>query len=149
MKAFTLIEVLITLGMVAIIAAAGFLSLFAFRNSQDMRLAGRNISLVLREAQNRSVSQENGNFWGVRFSEPSKEIILFENSASCSFGLAVSSQVLKSHLEFRAPTSGNLDVCFEKISGYSSAASDVTITIGVVGDVNTKDITIYKNGRIE
>jgi type II secretory pathway pseudopilin PulG len=149
-RAFTLIEVLIITGTIAIIAAAGFLSLSNFRNNQDLRLAARGISLALRSAQSRSISQENGNFWGVRFSQPSKEIILFENSSSCAYGSNISSQVLKSQLEFRVPASGNLDVCFEKISGYSSAASDVTITIGVIGDVNAKkDITIYKNGRIE
>ncbi len=148
MRAFTLIEILIIIGMVAVLASASFLGLAGFRTSQDLKSATRTLVAVLRDVQSRSMSQEDDKFWGLRVSQPTKEAAVFQGS-SCAYATETSKTKLKNSLEFRVPASGNLDICFEKISGYSSAGSDVTITIGVVGDVNERTITIYKNGRIE
>ena len=149
MRGFTIIEILIVVGMVAIIAAAVFLSLSAFRAGQDLRIAGRGAIALLRDAQSRAISQEDGNFWGVRFSHDTNNMTLW-SGVTCVYGSAISSIKLKHNLEFLDPATSSKDICFDKISGYSSASGDVIIKLGVIGNVNeTRTITIYKNGRIE
>lgn len=149
MKGFTLIEILIVVGLIAIIATSGFLSLINFRSHQDLKTASRLLVSVIRDAQIRSISQEDDKFWGVRFSHDDNRVSLW-SSDSCSYGAQASFIEIKDTLDFRDPLSGNKDICFDKISGYSISPSDVTIILGIIGDEsNTKTIIIRKNGLIE
>ena len=149
MRGFTLIELVLTVALVAIIGTAGTLSLLAVRNRQDVNIDARTVVATLRDAQSRAVTGEDALFWGARFGGPSKSITLFSGS-SCASPDLKESRYLKSSLEFQDPSVGEKDVCFLKGSGFLSGGADVTITVGVVGNVNVyKTVTIYRNGRID
>ncbi len=149
MKAFTLIEILLAIGLIAVLASVGFLSLSNFRGGEDLSLASRVIISLLRDAQSRATSGEGGQFWGVRFDAGGKRMTIFSGTA-CVYENSVSVSALDSNLQFVAPASGLLDICFLKNSGYLSGAADATIKIGVQGDENqTRTIIIRQNGLIE
>src|SRR3989338_5433970 len=66
-KGFTLIEILVVLGISVILATGGFLALWNLRRHQALDLSAQKIVAVLRDAQARSIGQENGLAWGVHF----------------------------------------------------------------------------------
>lgn len=148
MRGLTLIELVLTVTLVAILGTFGVLSLLSVRNRQDVNVAARAASATLRESQSRAITREEGLFWGVRFDKAAKSITIFSGS-TCSPESFYEARYLKSNLEFQDPSAGVKDVCFMKGSGFLSGA-DVTITVGVVGNVNvSKTVTIYQNGRID
>jgi prepilin-type N-terminal cleavage/methylation domain-containing protein len=66
-RAFTLIELVI---VIAIIAASSIVTLLMFygrRNADDLAGAKEQVAAVLREAQSRSMSEDNNAPWGVHF----------------------------------------------------------------------------------
>ena len=63
MRGFTLIELVLTVALVAIIGTAGTLSLLAVRNRQDVNIAARTVVATLRDAQSRAVTGEDALFW--------------------------------------------------------------------------------------
>ncbi|PJA41746.1 hypothetical protein CO177_00785, partial [Candidatus Wolfebacteria bacterium CG_4_9_14_3_um_filter_37_9] len=66
-KAFTLIELLITIGIIAVVSTVAFLNLFSYRGNQDLDLTSREIAIILRNAQDRSISQESSSRYGIHF----------------------------------------------------------------------------------
>ncbi len=66
-KAFTLIELIISIGILAILAGVGFINIINYRHRQDITSTTQEIVEVLRNAQNRSLSQERrtGYIWHV------------------------------------------------------------------------------------
>jgi len=66
-KGFTLIELLLTLGIVVILSTIGVLSLVGYRSQQSLRAASQKFVTFARDVQQKSISQEGGLQWGVRF----------------------------------------------------------------------------------
>lgn len=66
-KGFTLIELVISMALVVILSTIGLLSLVSFRTNQSLRLASQDLVIFARDAQQKSISQEAGLQWGVRF----------------------------------------------------------------------------------
>ena len=75
-KAFTLIELIISIGILAILAGVGFINIVNYKHRQDLTSTTQEIIEVVRNAQNRSLSQEatstagTGGRWGVYFENP-------------------------------------------------------------------------------
>ncbi len=128
----------------------GFLSLVNYRARQDLNLEVRMIATALRDAGERSITQEDGKFWGVRFSFAARNYVLFSGDSLCVFGAEAKTYSLKGNLEFIDPSAGVKDVCFQKRSGFSSEAVNILVTIGLAGNPETATtITVYPNGRID
>ena len=91
-SAFTLIELLISIGILAILAGIGFINIVNYKQRQDLSFAGQEIIEVLRNAQNRSLSQEatstagTGGRWGVYFENPQRPPVPAVEVASCRHG---------------------------------------------------------------
>lgn len=148
-RGFTLIELMITIALAVILSYGGLLMLVSFRGRQDLAITSRLVVATLRDAQARSISQEEGKLWGVRFDASGRTYSIFYGS-TCSPETFVSTTNIKANLEFTDPASGVKDVCFKKVSGLSTASSPVTVTLGLAADPTTTDtLTIYQNGRIE
>ena len=149
MRGFTILEILITLGIIVIITTSGVLSLSSFRSRQDLDLAGKTIIAMLRDAQSRADTQEGGTGWGVRFQNGAADSYMLYQGPT--YTLPAQTLSLKSNLEFRDPASGaTKDVLFERLTGYPSGGANVTIIVGITGNPDaTKTITIFANGRIE
>ena len=64
---FTFIELMIVLGIIAILAGGTVLSLFAYRGAQDLVFDTEGIVGVLRLAQEHAITGEAGAYWGVCF----------------------------------------------------------------------------------
>jgi len=128
---FTLIEVLIIVAILAVIATIGSVYLFNYYSRQNLSLTVNEIIAVLREAYNGSITQENGDQWGVRFSNVAApgSIKLFRGSSFDS-GILISSLDLRAGVQFIYPVSGNsADVIFSKVTGYPNASTSIKVAL--------------------
>lgn len=154
-KGLTLIEVLITVAVIAIIAPLAISSLFNYRRLQDLDSDVRSAVAFLRDAQQRAITQEQEMPWGVHFENPSTGSDFYQLFQGDSFvaGTALTKAVLRSPVDFQAPGSGAfLDVVFSQLTGTPTSTKIVTLKLAAadcVADPNScQTITINPNGSI-
>jgi len=151
---FSLFEMLVTITILAIITSIGILNLANFKNKRNFDLEKESVVEALRNAQNRSISGENGAEWGVRFTNNASTndtVDIFSGSYSSS--TTVYHKELRSGTLLTNPSPGHyIDIVFAKRSGTPSSSatidlqrsgsSDTTIiTVGALGTITTSDQT--------
>ncbi len=135
----------------AVLAAVGSVSFFSFYAQNNLNLTVNEIIFLLRNAQNRSITQENGSNWGVHFENPSGQndfYALFQGAAYSS-GNTVLRANLRPAVQFNNPSSGaSKDIIFNPISGLPTASA--TVIISLKSDSSgAKTIIINANGQIQ
>ena len=147
---FTIIELLIVIGIVVVMAVAGFLSLYSFRGEKYLDLTSQEIINVLRDAQDRSISREEDGHWGVHFENSVGGDNFYElfKGASYADSVKYSRFSLKSGIEFNDPASGaNTDIIFQPITGWPSAPTTIKISSKNDSSKNSA-IAVSVNGLI-
>lgn len=150
-NAFTLIELLIVVGIVTVLAAVGIMNLLNYTQRQDLDFTAREIVSVLRNAQNRSVSQEDGLRWGVYFENPAAGTDFYDlfKGATYSGGTLVSRATLRSGVQFVIPATGATStIIFSPATGLPTASTTVKISL-VSNSAASSTITINANGGIQ
>lgn len=145
MKAFSLLEVLITIGVIAILSVIGTGYYRGFFKNVELDLAAKTITSDLRQARAKAMAGEDGLKWGIRFiNSASDSYDLFSTATDYASGTVRTTTFLQGTVIFTSPVeSGILDIIFEKITGTTSA---ITVTISSEG--NTKTITITSQGNV-
>ena len=156
-SAFTLIELIITIGILAILAGIGFINIVNYRQRQDLSFAGQEIIEVLRNAQNRSLSQEatstagSGGRWGVYFENPTgagNDFYDLFKGTSYAGGTVVSKSVLPSNTQFEEPANGSSStIIFSPITGLPNASATIKISL-ISSPTSSSTITVGANGNI-
>jgi prepilin-type N-terminal cleavage/methylation domain-containing protein len=150
MRGFTLIELLITIAITMAAATLGIMNLVSHRQERDLSLTTQEIATVIRNAQDRSIAQEEGSRWGVYFGNPSSGGDFYElfKGTSYAAGTIVSKSVLRSNIQFDIPASNSSStVIFSPITGLPNASTTVKISsVGVPTSSST--IIINTNGEI-
>ena len=146
-KAFTLIELLIVIGIMIVLATVSFLSLASYRQQQTIRLASQSLTTFIRDAQAKSVSQESGLQWGVRFyTQPAGRAAyyLFTDPTT-----PLNTVALPGGVEYD-PAMGALpkDVVFSRITGLPSPPTTIILRLTNQTAV-TRTITINAQGTIQ
>jgi len=139
-KAYTLIELLIVIGVLAILTGLASLSLVSFGKASDTETSKTIISGALQEARANSMADVDDKIWGLHFE--SERVIIFADSGS---GYNPSSptnsvRLIASHntiawqlnggganLEFAKRTGGTANYGEITITGQSSAVKSITI----------------------
>ena len=145
---FTLIELVLTLGILSILAGIG---IFSYANSYRVNLlnnSAEELAFLARLAQQESISQKGNNAWGIRF----------DNTDSGSPFAAVFSGTyapanvkeyysFPTQLQLSSPSAGNsVTVTFAKLTGLPDAAT--SIVFGARGPSLTKTLTINEAGGV-
>lgn len=145
---FTLIELIVVIGITAIIAVVGFLNIYGFKSVSELDLTAREIISVLRNAQDRSIGQEDSVQWGVYFENAASDsgFYVLYKGATTTF---VSKKNLRPNIQFLDPSIGNSkDIPFNKLSGLP--ASSITIVVALKNDLlATTTIIVNSNGQIQ
>jgi prepilin-type N-terminal cleavage/methylation domain-containing protein len=144
---FTLLELLLVVGIIGILSTSIVLNGLGYRNRQALDLAAQQMAASIRDAQNRSVSQQDGLAWGVYFNNVSSTdsyTVFSGGSYSASENRFVTS--LDSPVEFTIPSAGTTSsIVFAQVSGLPSTSTSVTITNGSASTT----ITISANGQVQ
>lgn len=136
---FTLIELLITVAILTAMAAVGGINLFGYYSRQNLELTAEEISALIRDAQNRTLVQQDGNAdgqgdqWGVHFENrisASDLAQLFCCGSSYASGTVVSANNLRMGIQLTDPNEGNSkDIIFSKLTGYPNASTSIEIAL--------------------
>ena len=155
-KGFTIVELVLVMGIVVILAVIGTLSLRNFRDFQELDSGVRELVVHLRDAQQRAITQEDASPWGIFFMD-SAEGDYYDLFKGVSYVSAIEHVALESFLEFVSPLETTI-VRFERISGKSvdGDGTPVRVTIGIkrkgancVSDPSRcKNVVIEENGVI-
>lgn len=140
-KGFTIVEILLSLSIIAIVLAisAPVYSQFLIRN--DLSLAGEAVLGSLRRAYNLSISGYQDDSWGVNIDNGG--VILFRGT---DFSGRDTSFDETQDFAPNMTVSGLQQTIFTKLSGLPT--SNGTITITNTGG-NSRDITINEEGTVQ
>lgn len=130
-KAFTLIELLIVIGLIVAIIAVALPNLFGRRNTEDLANTATQIATLVRQAQSDAMAQEGGLSWGIHFQNgpgtPSYSLFSSSSSAYNASG-TMGYYRLPSTVGYLAsilPVGSSSTVIFSQITGTASASTSV------------------------
>lgn len=160
---FTLAELMIVIGVMAIVASLGAAALYSgHRDQATLNNQAQIITQYLNNASAEARSQDGGYQWWLRFDNPtggSNDVMSLcygtsytASSTSCAaegVGAAESQRyALNNNVQFTDPASGaSKNIVFAKATGLPTAA--VSVVIALVNGSGSKTITINTNGRID
>jgi len=148
-KAFTLMEVLIVIGVTAVIAGIGISSYVSQQRAKLLDNTAQEIVGYLRYAQQKSIAQEQGEQWGVHFDNPSSGSDFYALYTGTTYSSPEETRYLSSGIEYESPTAGNsIDVSFNKLTGISATSTTQSITIKSTVTNSTTTISISGQGLI-
>jgi type II secretory pathway pseudopilin PulG len=131
--AFSLIEVMVVLGVMIILSVVAFTSLVGKRSTADLNNTTEQIAALLRESQSHAQAQDQGTVWGVHFASVSSTspafFALFKGSWSAA-NLVGGEYPLPPELSFATsavPAAGTLDVIFSQLTGLPNASATITL----------------------
>lgn len=150
LKGFTFIEVVIVVALVVIISATALISLSGYRTSQNLKLAANEIFSVIKDVQNRSITQQDGKQWGLRFTNATSGTQSYETFSGASYATSAVDRLysLARNVKFGEPgPSSTVDVVFSAISGKLSANKIISLISGRQ-DGLVSDVILRKDGPI-
>lgn len=139
-RGFTLIELVITITIMAIVGLVVFLNLSGGKNQNDLNDTTNNVIAVLRQAQSKAVSQDQDAAWGIHFSNvtgTAPYYSLFSGSFYAS-GTVTARYPLPPTVAYNTatlPVGSSINVIFSPISGVASA-SDIGLSLSTNPSVN-------------
>lgn len=146
-NAFTLVELLIVVGIVAIIATLAYANFSGFKNKRNFELDVEKIVEGIRNAQNNSIVQERGAGWGIVFTSASSSSFfeIKQNSSSS----ASSGKTVMSGGSFVSPLIGQtLSIQFTPRTGKPLDNMAHTVVFKSRTSVDVYVITVSAQGMI-
>ena len=137
-RGFTLIELLITIAILTAVSVAGFIGLSKYKGGQNVDLSMEELTSVIRDVQKRSITEQDGKQWGIRFSNASSSYEIWSGTSYAS-GTVDRLYSLGRNVYFGNPSTSTLDTIFSVISGKLSEARVISLVNprkdGIVGDI--------------
>jgi len=153
-RGFTIIEVLIASTITIVILSVVGLSLFNFRRVQALDNDTRRIVATLRDAQQKSITQEDidgslaNERWGVHFDAGVGGQEWYEVFRGDGFpGVTSYRKLLSDSVTFKNVPVEGIDVFFEKISGETLTPLSIVLELEN-NPSESRTITIQDNGTI-
>ena len=147
---FSLIEVITALAILVIMGSVAFLGLYNYRLRRGLEWDVQKISAAIREARNRSVTQLDGNQWGVHFENPTSTPDFYQVffGASYATGTPTGNRItLNNGIVFLNPSSSSSeDIIFSKVSGLPVSA--ISVAIGLISGSASTTINIDGQGKV-
>jgi len=147
-KAFTLIEILIVVGVMALLVGLSSLSLVSFGKGSELDSARTTVVQALREAQSNSLANLGNTSWGIHFEE--NKVVIFQDIGSgYNPGDSTNNRtkVMPKGVIIAWNLTGGTDyLMFDK--GLGTTLNNGTATITSTANT-TATITINKEGMID
>lgn len=155
---FTLIEVLIVMGITVILITLGTVSLSGFRSGQSIEDDARAIATILQTAQSRATSQEDNSRFGVYFDNtvagPTYTLYRVDEAKVPTDPMPVVAEgliqvrVLSGGVNFVSPANATgTNIMFTRSTGLPSTSTSIILELNSDPSVQ-KSITISSTGLI-
>lgn len=155
---FTILELLIGIGILLLVTGIGSLYLTGMRSSSGVENSARKLVGLLSAAQEKSISQEGGSRWGVYIdNRPSKPIyslyqvneVLLALGDSTIPGTTTESLSVELNTNFASPTpSTYANIIFAKGTGIPNASTSIIFEQSNDA-ANQESVLIQKTGHIQ
>ncbi|MEK7606401.1 MAG: type II secretion system protein [Patescibacteria group bacterium] len=144
-RAFTLVELLVVLFIVAIISAVVFASLISYKRRQSVMVSSAQIATALTDARSRSLAGINDSTHGIYFADD--EIIIFEGAAYVTNDPENETVMLETGVRATTTLSGGgRTVVFVRLTGQTASG---TVDVFSEGDFSVlRTITIHETGIV-
>lgn len=149
-KGFTILELVLVMGIVVALGVAAAVMLTGKKSSNDLSTTVTQITALLREAQTRSITQAQGASWGIHFSNATNTAPFYALFSSYYSPTTTTDYYrLPTDVAYNSLTlapGGTLDVMFAQVSGIAS----VSTTIGFYNTAQpslTSGISIAPSGH--
>jgi len=151
-RGFTVIELVLVLGIIAVLSFVSFLGLSGRKSKTQLDGAAKQMVSLLREAQSRSVSQSGSIIWGVRFenSTTTSPFYALFSGNSYSTSTEMGHYALPSDIVYTTSTlaaGAIVDITFAQISGAASTSTSVGIHLFSQPN-SSSTITVSSSGSI-
>ena len=152
-KAFTLLELLIVISITATLSVVGVGFYVNQQKAKILENTAQEIANYLRYAQQKSISQEGGNQWGVHFENPTSSsdfyaLYTFDNNCATSSS-PIETRYLPSGIEFSSPPSASsTNISFNKLTGTNCSETSQSLVIQSTSSNATKTISVSSQGLI-
>ncbi len=150
-----MIELIVVVAITALIATVSFLTLGRYRSGESVERSSEEIVAAMRAVQQRAITQEEGQTWGIRFvnatsgapSLGTQSYIVFRG-ISFAAGSTERMYALRSGVRFTDPTvSSTKDLVFTAITGKPATSFSVTVSSPGASPF-TKQIIVATSGAI-
>jgi prepilin-type N-terminal cleavage/methylation domain-containing protein len=153
-QAFTLIELIVTVAIVAIISVVVFTNLRGGNSQADLNSATTEIVASLREAQSQAMSGNEDATWGVYFQNGSGTPSFFAVISSSTYNTStiISQYPLPPDIAFVTSSlsqGSSLTVSFQPIGGGSFASTTKTIAVYLTSEPSLQEyISVTDEGQV-
>lgn len=154
-KGFTLIEIVLVIAIMAILSSLVLMFSYGIKIRKDLDSAVNSLAAVIRDAQQKSIIQENMANWGVFLESNVNTKKYFYSLMKTDKTNIINRYQIPTSLEFDTSLLNSLggglyekEIIFSRIDGLPGS-SDINIKIRIADDPSSaKQITIYTNGTV-
>ncbi len=127
----TLVELLITTGIIVIIATLMIPSFINFQNRKVLSNSTVELLGYLRDVQQKSISQEGGNQWGIYIeTSGSRDSYKIFYGPSYAGGTVTTVVYLPVKIQFINPTQGlTREIIFSKLTGLPASSDTISLSL--------------------
>lgn len=151
-KGFTLLELILVLGIMIVVAAVVFANLAGRRSEVDLTSTTQQVATLLRQAQSDAVEQKSDAAWGVHFSNATDTAPFYALfSGSYSTTTVAGYYPLPSTVAYQTSTlapGATLDIIFSSIVGFPSVATSVGFYMPKQNAAFSSTISIASSGAV-
>ena len=148
-KAFTLLELLLVIGITAVLSAVGVGFYVNQQKTKILDNTAQEIANYLRYAQQKSIAQEQGQQWGVHFENPTSGNGFYALYTGTTYSSPIETKYLPAGIEFQTPASGNsVNVSFNKLTGLNYSGAEQEIIIRLTSNQVARVIRTMSNGLV-
>jgi len=148
---FTMLELVIVIAIMAVLSTVGFVSLSGFRGKQNLKKTTDELVAVIVGTQKRSISQDAGNRWNIRFSNTTSsgsQYIVFSGTTYATSAID-RTYGLNRGIVFSEPySSSTFDAFFAPFTGTLPSKKIISMVTGRQ-DGFVGDILLNTVGRVE
>lgn len=150
-KGFTLVELIISIALIAIIVGISFSNLGGHQEKLEVDLEAEKIVAYLRETRNKAIAGQDNSSWGIHFVNVSNDDDYYNLFKGLTFSTSdiVETRFLSKEIQFLIPAiNENVDVVFLKSSGELNSSEKTIILQSIINPEMTSTIEINKLGQI-
>ena len=147
MKGFTLIEILISLAILAVVLTVALQAILSFRAVSSLNATGEQVVSFLSEARNKTLASKSNTQYGIRFNLD--RFIFFSGAVFASSTPGNKEYLLARDVEISsiALAGGNKDAVFDRLTGETAGSGAITVRIKADA-TRTRTVSISSTGLV-
>lgn len=151
-QGFSLIEIVIVSAIIGVLAVVSITNLFSRRGPEELNSTTKKIVSLLREAQNRSISQASSTGWGVHFENSTSTTpfyALFASSYTSNTIVGYYSLPPSIRYSTSSIAQGNsLDISFTQITGLPSNSASIVLELLTGNNVSASSTIVVESSGV-